>query len=195
MQAHRRRKKYIVHKKVQYKYAILTVAMLVLYTMVLLAAIFAPSIVIFISEDVPLSARAEAANAFLLLNRYMWPGIAAIILLFGAVSIFITHRVAGPLFVIERMINQIAGGNLSTRIKLRKGDDLIEFEQSINRMAEKLEASLSELQERARNLSAMARDPALDPSSGKQAKVLAEAEGIEKVLAQYTFGKKRKKND
>ena len=195
MQAHRRRKKYIVHKKVQYKYAILTVAMLVLYTMVLLAAIFAPSIVIFISEDVPLSARAEAANAFLLLNRYMWPGIAAIILLFGAVSIFITHRVAGPLFVIERMINQIAGGNLSTRIKLRKGDDLIEFEQSMNRMAEKLEASLSELQERARNLSAMARDPALDPSSGKQAKVLAEAEGIEKVLAQYTFGKKRKKND
>jgi len=195
MQAHRRRKKYIVHKKVQYKYAILTVAMLVLYTMVLLAAIFAPSIVIFISEDVPLSARAEAANAFLLLNRYMWPGIAAIILLFGAVSIFITHRVAGPLFVIERMINQIAGGNLSTRIKLRKGDDLIEFEQSMNRMAEKLEASLSELQERTRNLSAMARDPALDPSSGKQAKVLAEAEGIEKVLAQYTFGKKRKKND
>lgn len=195
MQAHRRRKKYIVHKKVQYKYAILTVAMLVLYTMVLLAAIFAPSIVIFISEDVPLSARAEAANAFLLLNRYMWPGIAAIILLFGAVSIFITHRVAGPLFVIERMINQIAGGNLSTRIKLRKGDDLIEFEQSMNRMAEKLETSLSELQERARNLSAMARDPALDPSSGKQAKVLAEAEGIEKVLAQYTFGKKRKKND
>lgn len=195
MQPQKRRKQYIVHKKIQYKYAILTIALLVLYTMLILAAILAPSIALFVSEDIPLSARAEAANAFLLLNRFMWPGIAAIILMFGVISIFITHKFAGPLFVIERMINLITEGKLSTRIRLRKGDDLVEFEGSINRMAEKLETSMSALHAHSENLSAQVHDLSRDHTPEKIAKLRAEVKEIDKVLEHYTVAKKRKKHD
>jgi methyl-accepting chemotaxis protein len=195
MHQHKRRRQWLVYKKVQYKYAVLTVALLVLYTLILLAAIFVPSFVLFVSDGIPPSARAEAANALLLLNRFMWPGIAAVILLFGMVSIFITHKVAGPLFVIERMIRHISEGNFSARIKLRRGDDLAEFEQSMNLMAENLENSLSALRERGKNLLALVRDLSPEHASEKHTKALAEAKEIEKILAQYTFGKKEKRTD
>ena len=189
------RRQWLVYKKMQYKYAVLTIALLVLYTLILLAAIFVPSYVLFVSDGIPPSARAEAANALLLLNRFMWPGIAAVILLFGMISIFITHKVAGPLFVIERMIHHISKGNFSVRIRLRRGDDLAAFEQSMNLMAENLEASLSALHERGKNLLALVRDLSSEHPSEKHAKALTEAEEIEKILAQYTFGKKEKRID
>lgn len=195
MHQHKRRKQWLVYKKVQYKFAALTVALLLAYTLILLAAIFVPSLVLFLSDGIPPSARAEAANALLLLNRFMWPGIAAAILLFGMISIFITHRVAGPLFVIERMIHRISEGNLSARIRLRKGDDLAEFEQSMNLMAENLETTVSALHERGKNLLALVRDLSSEPAPAKHAKALAEAQEIEKILAQYTFGNKGKRND
>jgi methyl-accepting chemotaxis protein len=189
---YKKRKRFVVYKKLQYKYAILTIALLVLYTVLLLTAIFAPSIAIFMSEEISIAARAEAANALLLLNRYMWPGIAAIILLFGVLSLFVTHRIAGPLYVMERMINQITSGQLTARIRMRKSDDLNEFEQSMNRMAEHLESSMSDLDGRVRSLSAAARDLAQGQDPEKNAKLLAEAGAIVKILEQYEFGKKRK---
>jgi len=195
MHQHWRRKQLLVYKKVQYKYAALTVVLLLAYTLILLAAVFVPSLALFMSGVIPPSARAEAANALLLLNRFMWPGIAAVILFFGMISIVITHRVAGPLFVIERMVRHLSEGNLSARIKLRKGDDLAEFVQSMNLMAENLESSVSELHERGENLVALVRDLSPAPASEKHAKALAEVKEIEKILAQYTFGKKAKRND
>jgi len=189
---YKKRKRFVVYKKLQYKYAILTIALLVLYTVLLLTAIFAPSIAIFMSEEISIAARAEAANALLLLNRYMWPGIAAIILLFGVLSLFVTHRIAGPLYVMERMINQITSGQLTARIRMRKSDDLNEFEQSMNHMAEHLESSMFDLDGRVRSLSAAARDLAQGQDPEKNAKLLAEAGAIVKILEQYEFGKKRK---
>jgi methyl-accepting chemotaxis protein len=188
----KKRSRFVVYKKMQYKYAILTMALLVLYTVLLLTAIFAPSIAIFMSEELSIAARAEAANAFLLLNRYMWPGIAAIILLFGVLSLFVTHRIAGPLYVMGLMINQIASGQLTARIRMRKSDDLNEFEQSMNRMAKNLESSMSDLDGRVRSLSAAARDLAQGQDPEKNAKLLAEAGAIVKIMEQYEFGKKRK---
>jgi methyl-accepting chemotaxis protein len=195
MQPHNRRKQWVVYKNVQYKYAVLTIALLVLYTVLLLAVIFVPSFVLFVSDGIPSSARAEAANALKLLNRFMWPGIAAVILLFGMISIFITHKVAGPLFVIERMIRHISEGNFSARIKLRKGDDLAEFEHAMNHMAENLENSLSALHEHGKILLALVRDLSPEQASAKYTKALAEAKEIERILAQYSFGKKGKRTD
>jgi HAMP domain-containing protein len=189
---HNRRRQIVVYKKIQYKYAVLTVTLLVLYTMMLLAAIFGPSIALFMSKDIPLAARAEAASAFLLLNRLIWPGIVAIILLFGVFSLFVTRKLAGSLFVFERTVNQMASGQLSARMKLRKHYDLTELEQSMNRLADKLETSLSALHDHGKNLVKLAHTHSPEHAFDNHAKVLVEVEAIEKILAQYTFSEKRK---
>ena len=147
-----RRKKYFIHKKIQIKYALLTVSLLVLYTIILLMAIFGPYIMALFS-DVPFSQKSEAAEVLLLLHKYIWPGIGFVIILFGVLSIFITHKLAGPVFVFERMTRDIAAGDLTVRAKLRKGDDLHELGKNFNQVADNLESLLLKMEEQHKKLS------------------------------------------
>lgn len=147
-----KRKYYFINKKLQIKYAFFTVSLLILYTMILLAAIFAPY-VMTLFLDLPLSQKAEAAEVLLLLHNNIWPGIGLIIVLFGAFSIFITHKLAGPVFVFERMARNIAGGDLTIRVRLRKGDDLLDLSEDLNQMADNLETLLINLDDEYKKLS------------------------------------------
>jgi methyl-accepting chemotaxis protein len=183
-----RRKKYYLNNKLQIKYAALSIAMLILYTLLLLIALFGPPILMFNSPDAPLAVRAEAANSVLLINSYLWPGIGVIILLFGAFSIFITHKMAGPIYAIEKVIGRITEGDLSARVRLRKKDDLHELGQAMNRLFDKQETTLSVLNERFHRLSSLLREKSPGHALQSVEKITAEVETIEKILMPYGFG-------
>ena len=55
-------------------------------------------------------------------------------------SIFVSHRIAGPVYRFERSAKVIAEGDLSLRIRLRKGDELQELADAFNQMTESLES-------------------------------------------------------
>lgn len=55
-------------------------------------------------------------------------------------SIFLTHKVAGPLVRIKRVLSQMGQGNFSQRISLRKGDELSDLAETVNQLAQDLEA-------------------------------------------------------
>jgi methyl-accepting chemotaxis protein len=188
-----RRKKYIINKKIQIKYAVLSIAMLIVYTLLFLTALFVPPIYLFTSSDVPLAVRAEAANSVLLINSYLWPGIGAIILLFGSLSIFITHRMVGPIYAVEKVIGRFTDGDLSARVKLRKNDDLKEFGQAMNRMLDKQETTLSVLSERFHKVSSRLREKSPGHESQSDPNITAELEAIEKILVPYGLGNTQRK--
>ncbi|MFH1848542.1 MAG: methyl-accepting chemotaxis protein [Candidatus Omnitrophota bacterium] len=54
------------------------------------------------------------------------------------VSIFLSHRIAGPLFNIERFMKGIAKGDLSKKLILRKNDELKDLAKTINEMVDDL---------------------------------------------------------
>ncbi len=60
-------------------------------------------------------------------------------------SIFLSHRIAGPLYRFEKSIEDITKGNLAFRIKLRKRDEAQELAEALNRMIETLSTHLSEI--------------------------------------------------
>jgi len=188
-----RRKKYIINKKIQIKYAVLSIAMLLVYTLLFLIALFGPPIFLFTSPDVPSAVRVEAANSILLINSYLWPGIGVIILLFGAFSIFITHRMVGPIYAVEKVIGRITDGDLSARVKLRKNDDLKEFGQAMNHMLDKQETTLSNLSERFRKVSSRLREKSPAHASQSDPNITAELEAIEKILVPYGLGNTQRK--
>ena len=66
------------------------------------------------------------------------------------VSVFVSHKLAGPIFRLEQTAESIAGGDLRVKIYLRQGDELFETAEYINRMIE----SLREKVLRDKNLSA-----------------------------------------
>lgn len=189
------RKKYLVHYRVQIKYVILTILLLLIYTILLLSAIFLPPIAIFQSTNLPLNEQAEAANAYLLLHNNIWPGVGALILLFSAVSIFITHRIAGPMFSLNRTIGMISAGDLKTRIKFRKGDDFAELAGEMNRMAETLELLLSGLDGRLKDMSSRVQALSRAQVSAGGSELLADVDAMRAALAPYRFGEHTGRGD
>jgi methyl-accepting chemotaxis protein len=133
-----KRRIYYIEKKFQTKYILLTIFLLLTYTFAFIIIIFSPFILTLSLDFYSLSEKAEAARTLLLLHSKVWPGIGGIILLFGALSIFITHKIAGPLYRLKKALSLITEGNLDAKVKLRKGDDLKDLAEHFNMLAEEL---------------------------------------------------------
>jgi nitrogen fixation/metabolism regulation signal transduction histidine kinase len=67
-------------------------------------------------------------------------GLAAMVLLIGLFGIYFTHKVAGPIFKMKRLIKQVGDGDLAVDARLRKGDELHDFFTAFAEMVEALRA-------------------------------------------------------
>jgi methyl-accepting chemotaxis protein len=62
----------------------------------------------------------------------------SLILVFTTFSIFISHRIAGPIYKIKSVIDKMASGDLPPQIYLRKNDEFKELAESVNKLIEYL---------------------------------------------------------
>ena len=53
------------------------------------------------------------------------------------ISVFITHKIAGPIFVFQRAIKQMSDGQEVRGISLRKHDKLNDFAEDLNRLIDR----------------------------------------------------------
>lgn len=128
-----RRRKYFIDKKYQTKYILLTVILLLIYTLLFALIIFIPYMVP-LSSDLPLPEQTAAARTLLTLHANVWKPLGLVIVIMGILSIFISHRVAGPVYRIKKDLDSVIAGDLSTCIRLRRGDDLQELADKFNQM-------------------------------------------------------------
>ncbi len=63
--------------------------------------------------------------------------IAMYLLIVIIVSAVISHKMAGPIYKFEKSCQTVASGDLSHRVFLRKGDQLMELQDSFNEMVSK----------------------------------------------------------
>ena len=56
--------------------------------------------------------------------------------LIGALGVYLSHKIAGPIFRIEKFLDAMASGNLASRITLRKGDEMVSLADAVNRVAD-----------------------------------------------------------
>ena len=57
-------------------------------------------------------------------------------------GLLFSHKIAGPVYRIEKSVEEIAKGNLALKIKLRKGDEFWDLADIINTMTENLSVSI-----------------------------------------------------
>ena len=57
-------------------------------------------------------------------------------------GLLFSHKIAGPVYRIEKSIEEITKGNLALKIKLRKGDEFWDLADIINTMTENLSVSI-----------------------------------------------------
>jgi nitrogen fixation/metabolism regulation signal transduction histidine kinase len=67
-------------------------------------------------------------------------GLALLVIAIGLAGIVVTHKIAGPLFKMKRLLRQVGEGKLVVRERLRKGDELQHFFETFERMVEDMRA-------------------------------------------------------
>jgi methyl-accepting chemotaxis protein len=102
------------------------------------------------------------------------------------VFILLSHRIAGPLYRFEKILGQIERGDLTTRVNLRKTDQLIELKDALNMFIGSLDKRMSGIKknlEEARRLIDKKEDPAAMDKLKKTLELVKEEIGHFKVTS------------
>ena len=65
-------------------------------------------------------------------------GLTLMVVLIGLLGIYFTHKVAGPIYKMKRLLGQVGQGNLHVEARLRKGDELRDFFEAFTKMVANL---------------------------------------------------------
>jgi HAMP domain-containing protein len=196
-------RQFYVHK-IQKTYALwfglfMFFSSILVFGLAFLAPFIPPAIKL--ASPITLEERAMAAKQFLFLAQTILPGLIVLIPVAAVFSIYLTHRVAGPLFRIEQTAREMIQGNLALRIRLRKGDELHELAGLVNETFDNLEKAFREIREseaHAREaLSWIIDEMKKQPSVNREvldrlATALKDGERIDEVLQRFQLSKPHK---
>jgi methyl-accepting chemotaxis protein len=162
-----RRRNYFIKKRFQTKFILKFCALVVL------GAVISGVILYLLSRGTVTTAFVNSRLSIVSTADYILPAligsglvsIALISIATAVVVMYLSHRIAGPLFRIERSAKEIGSGNLAIKIRLRSTDEITRMADGLNEMTESLRKSLSgiksqsdDLGEKIDSLIALCRD-------------------------------------
>lgn len=187
-----RRKKYFIHE-IQRKYIFISLVPLIISAFLIILFLFVPlDIVVFYTG--PAAEKQAAVAQLRTLGIRVWPAIFLAMLVSGLLSVYITHKFAGPMYRFEQTVKEIAEGDLSVRIRLRKGDDFTQLESLLNKAFGRVDAMVSEIKEEHTQLRTKLealrtdikeRNPSLDEISGQMESLLEGHKRLSQRLGQF----------
>ena len=110
----------------------------------------------FIGSDFRIARTSEFFLPTLLVSNLIIIGITAIIGI--AVLIYMSHRIAGPLYRFEKILTDIGRGDLTQRFKLRDKDQLSELSESITELTTTMDNRISDIKLRTHELSVLLQE-------------------------------------
>lgn len=138
-----KRKKYLILPKFQFKYAFYLISILLVILVIAEYFIFRS-----VSNILP-SIYSTEVGELLKFSRITFIIIGFLYVISIIIfSIYITHRIAGPIFHIKKEIDQVGTIlSLKHRFYLRKKDELKEITDSLNLLFERINVQVSEIKE------------------------------------------------
>jgi len=115
------------------------------------------------------------------INLQLWPRLFILLILIGFLALFVSHRIAGPVYHFQKVLREAEKGNFSPAIHLRKTDEFKELSEDFNlffgtmsSQLNKIKASLDALQLDVSNMQSRIQKASF---SGKE-EVLGNIQGI-----------------
>ena len=140
-----KRKIYIINKDLQLKYLFTIISMIAISVV---AVSFVTFYVIWdnvIKEFFFIPEAAKKLGDIFVRTSEIAAGFTLLILaVFSIAGIFLSHRVAGPLYRVERVAEELSKGNLDIKVQFRKSDELRTLADSLNKMIEGIRGMVTE---------------------------------------------------
>lgn len=147
-----KRRIYLINPKFQFKYALFVCIFVVLVTIIYPWTIYDifNSIKQFVHPDIDVDAQRNQLLLFLGLME------AVLVVIVAVFMIFITHKVAGPMYKLEQTFKAVKDGGPLKRVYFRNGDNFQEIAHGYNDLVEvvqaRIDSSYSDLTEILANL-------------------------------------------
>ncbi len=149
-----KRRNYFIKKQFQTRFILKFCALVVL------GAVISGVILYLLSRGTVTTAFVNSRLSIVNTADYILPaligsGLVSIALISIAtviVVMYLSHRIAGPLFRIEKSAEEIGSGNLAFKIWLRSTDEITRMADGLNEMTENLRKSLLEIKSQSGDL-------------------------------------------
>jgi len=177
-----RRRNYFIDKKFQRNFIIKFCSLVVLGSVISGAIIYAMSMstvtTTFENSRLKIKTTADYILPAVLLSSVIvifLIGIAAI-----AVTLFTSHKIAGPLYRIEQDIKEIESGNLQKKISLRHSDEIKRLAAGLNDMTETIRTDVDEVKKGIREI-----EDIVQSSDGVPLKANEKIKDVKSVLRKF----------
>lgn len=148
-----KRKQYIVARKFQLRYVGL-ILIIVFLTALMCSYVIYYTMMMTMGEKIAnvypqgrLMAIVNAVNFRILLT------ILLMLPLIIVIGVFASHKIAGPIFRIERFLNSMADGSYNEQLTLRRNDELVTLANGINRVVDSIKASVKDERDKLATIS------------------------------------------
>ncbi|MBI3988657.1 MAG: methyl-accepting chemotaxis protein [candidate division NC10 bacterium] len=141
-----KRRRFYVHG-IQRKYLLLSLVPLIISSFLIIFLLFIPLDLMVLFRGSP-AERDAALDQVRALGVRVWPAIFLAMVISAILSIFVTHKFAGPIYRFEETVRRMADGDFSVKVTLREGDDLRELEGLMNQVLTNVGATIAALRER-----------------------------------------------
>ena len=128
-----RRRNFLIDPSFQLKAVLMVLVFLLGFTLFVGAVLFYP-----LTAQLQSTGSSALASEIVRLHERLWPPLFVAEGLVAVLFVFVTHRIAGPIYRVRVALERFLAGDYSYRIQLRKGDEFRELEPLINALGQRL---------------------------------------------------------
>ena len=141
------RKTVLVKRSLQLKYIALVFLSVLVASMIVGGDVYYSLTRVLLTECPPALDHVARFHSILLVKAALYLGLMLLI------SLYVSHRFAGPIYRFEKSAQTVGSGDLTHRVSLRTGDELLELQEEFNGMISGLQALVQKDRNLARRLS------------------------------------------
>lgn len=141
------RRTVLIKRSLQLKYVGLVFLSVLIASVIVGGDIYYSMTRIILSENPSLAATLTQFNTIIVVK------IALYLVIMLLISLYVSHRFAGPIYRFEKSAQVVSEGDLTHRVSLRTGDELMELQEEFNGMLSSLQALLQKDRDSAARLS------------------------------------------
>lgn len=145
MEKNYKRHIYIINKQFQFKYIfiILGITLITVFSVSFVTFYIIWSNVIKEYLFIP-EASKKLADIFIKTSEILVVPVLILMVIFSLVGIFYSHRIAGPLYRVKKICDELAKGNLNQNVKFRKNDEFHDVAEALNKVINGLKMLIKE---------------------------------------------------
>ena len=134
-----KRRQYFIKGPIQSRYLILLVISMLIPTLLVAGCLYYLIATLMAQElGLPESIYGHLIPVLKKINVYLAVGLPLVFTAIFFYAVLISHRLAGPIFRLEKDLDRIIAGDHSVRIRFRTKDRLDNLAQKLNQVLEKL---------------------------------------------------------